>query len=216
MARRRGRMNLWISVALVGVAILVVVVLANAGGSGSNAGSSQSARLVRGDSPRLSVAADDEVTFVEFLDLECEACGAAHPAIEELRERYEGMVTFVVRYFPLHRNSMDAARSAEAARAQGKFEAMYDILFERQSEWAERDTSQNEVFASYAREIGLDMEEYQDVVDDPATTERIERDKADGLALGVQGTPTFFVNGERVNASSVADLVERIDAALGA
>lgn len=213
MNRRNGRKNLWISIALVAVAIVVVVVLANSGGSESSA---DSAKLVRPDSPRLSVAADGEVEFVEFLDLECEACGAVYPAIEALREQYDGRVTFVVRYFPLHRNSVDAARAAEAARAQGKFEEMYSILFERQSEWAERDTSQTDVFAAYAREIGLDMEKYQAVFDDPATTKRIERAKADGLALGVQGTPTFFVNGERVEASSVNDLVERIDAALGA
>lgn len=94
--------------------------------------------IVREDSHQLSTAVDGKVTFVEFLDFECESCGAAYPAIEQLREQYAGRVTFVVRYFPLegHRNSRQAARAVEAAAQQGKFEAMYDSLFQTQAAWA--------------------------------------------------------------------------------
>ncbi len=210
--------NLKISVALVVAALIAVVAIANAGRDDSTAApaASPSERLVRPDSQRLSTADDGKVTFVEFLDFECEACGAAYPAIEQLRADYDGRVTFVVRNFPLHNNSEAAASAAEAAAAQGKFEVMYDMLFQTQSEWAEKDTSQEDVFFGYAEQLGLDMEQFRAVYDDPATIAKVQRDKADGVELGVEGTPTFFLNGDKVEVSSFAELVALIDAALAA
>lgn len=208
--------NLKISVALVVAALIAVVAIANAGGDDSTAApaASPSDRLVRPDSQRLSTADDGKVTFVEFLDFECEACGAAYPAIEQLRADYDGRVTFVVRNFPLHNNSEAAARAAEAAAAQGKFEEMYDLLFQTQTQWAEKETSQQDVFFGYAEQLGLDMEQFRAVYDDPATIAKIRRDKADGTELGVEGTPTFFLNGDKVDVSSLAELIDQIDAAL--
>mgnify|MGYP003521001359 CR=1 FL=1 len=84
--------------------------------------------LVRDDSPRLT--SGTEAVFVEFLDFECEGCLAVYPLIEDLRDRYEDRVTFVVRHMPLHTNSVAAALVAEAAAEQGEFEAMYQRLFE--------------------------------------------------------------------------------------
>lgn len=208
--------NLKISMALVVAALIAIVAIANAGGDDSTAApaASPSERLVRPDSQRLSTADDGKVTFVEFLDFECEACGAAYPAIEQLRADYDGRVTFVVRNFPLHNNSEAAARAAEAAAAQGKFEEMYDMLFQTQSEWAEKDTSQEDVFFGYAEQLGLDMNQFRAVYDDPETLAKIQRDKADGTALGVEGTPTFFLNGTKVEVSSLAELIVQIDEAL--
>lgn len=209
--------NTKISVALVIAALIAVLAIANAGDGASTApAATASDRLVRSDSQRLSTADDGKVTFVEFLDYECEACAAAYPAIEELRSDYEGRVTFVVRNFPLHNNSEAAASAAEAAAEQGKFEEMYDMLFQTQLEWGEQDTSQEAVFFGYAERLGLDMEQFRADYDDPATLARIRRDKADGTELGVQGTPTFFLNGEKVEVSSLAELIEQIDAALAA
>lgn len=210
--------NVKISLAMVALAAVAVLVVANTGtddGATTPAGGDTRVnRLVRPDSQRLSVAADGKVTFVEFLDFECEACGAAYPAIEQLRERYGDRVTFVVRNFPLHNNSEAAARAAEAAAGQGKFEEMYDKLFQTQSQWGEKSTSQQEVFFGYAAGLGLDMARFRAVYDDPATLERIRRDKADGQALGVTGTPTFFLNGDKVAVSSIAGLSRQIDSAL--
>ena len=212
--------NLKISLGLMLLALIAVVAIANLGGDGDSTAapvpSSEAERLVRPDSQRLSTANDGKVTFVEFLDFECEACGAAYPAIEQLREDYDGRVTFVVRNFPLHKNSEAAARAAEAAAAQGKFEAMYDILFQTQPQWGEKNSSQEAVFFGYAEQMGLDMTQFRAVYDDPATIDKVRRDKADGLELGVQGTPTFFLNGDKVEVSSFAELVAKIDAALAA
>jgi predicted DsbA family dithiol-disulfide isomerase len=115
---------------------------------------------------------------------------------------------------PLHNNSEAASRAAEAAAEQGKFEEMYDRLFETQAQWGEKDTSQEEVFFGFAEDLGLDMARFRKVYDDPETIDRIRRDKADGKALGVTGTPTFFVNGEKLEIRTFDDLVRALDDAV--
>lgn len=173
---------------------------------------SPSAQLVREDSPRLSDGGD--AVFVEYLDFECEACLSLYPAVEEIRAEYGDRVTFVVRYLPLHGNSVEAAKAAEAAGEQGEFEAMYKALFDNAEEWSHQETSQREAFFGYAEELGLDMERFEQVYDDPATLARIEQSAADAEALGVTSTPTFFVDGERLEPTRVEDLTDPLDAAL--
>ena len=205
--------NLKISLIMVVAAIALAFIAASAANDDDSAAQStdgETPALVRADSQELSEGSTD-VTFVEFLDFECEACGAAYPAVEELRERFGDEVTFVVRHFPLHGNSEAAARAAEAAAAQGEFEAMYRRLFETQTEWSHSDSSQEDVFFGYAEDLGLDMEEFRAVYDDPATLDKIRRDQADGKALGVSGTPSFFLDGEKLEVRSFDELIERIE-----
>lgn len=158
------------------------------------------AQPVRASSHRLTAPERSELTVVEFLDFECEACGAVYPAVEKLREEYGDRVTFIARYFPMpgHKNAQLAARTVEAAARQGKFEEMYGKLFTTQAQWGEADESKEALFRTYAEELGLDMEKFTAALNDPATAERIEADQRDGLGLGVQGTPTFFVDGLRI------------------
>ncbi|MGH8965303.1 MAG: DsbA family protein [Actinomycetes bacterium] len=172
--------------------------------------------LVRENSHRLSTAADGRVTFVEFLDFECESCGAAYPAVEQLRSEYGDRVTFVARYFPVpsHLNAENAAVAVEAAARQGRFEAMYQRTFEAQRTWAEQQSSQAPLFRQFAADLGLDMAAYDGAVADPATLERVRADLRDGLAAGVQGTPTFFVNGRMLAPRSIDDLRAALDQAL--
>jgi len=207
-------------------AVVIAVLLAvNAAGSDDNtpapaAGASADVdkheRLVRPDSHKLDVAADNKVTFVEFLDFECESCRAAFPAVEQLRKDYAGKVTFVVRYFPIpsHFNAERAARAVEAASKQGKFEQMYQKMYETQTEWGEQQVPADERFRGFAKDFGLDLAAFDKAYNDPATLERIKRDVADGEALGVTGTPTFFLNGSKIQPESLADLTASVDAAL--
>lgn len=208
-----------VSLAMIGVAVLVLVGLLvfnngsdepqqEAGPTGGDAAE----LLVRDDSPRL--AKGGEVVFVEFLDFECEACLSLYPVIEDLREEYGDRVTFVVRHMPLHNNSVNAALAAEAAAEQGEFEAMYQRLFETADEWGHQEASQRKTFSRYAKELGLDMNQYTAAYDDPATLERIEQGQKDGQRLGVTGTPTFFLDGQMLQPQSVTDLEEAFDAAL--
>lgn len=175
-----------------------------------------SVTTVRNDTHVLDDAGGDAVTVVEFLDFECEACGAYYPVVEELRVKYEGQINYAVRYFPLpgHLNSENSAVAAEAASRQGRFEDMYNRLFETQSQWGESQQSQADLFRSYAEDLGLDMAAYDQAVADPATLERVRSDLDDGRVLGVDRTPTFFVDGERLVLERWDDLENAITARL--
>lgn len=166
--------------------------------------------LVKEDSPTLG-ASDAKVTIVEFLDPECESCRAMFPVVKQLLDEYEGKVKLVVRYFPLHQNSVLAATVTEAAGKQGKYWEMQEKLFEKQSEWGEKQTSQKELFIKYAQELQLDMTKFEADLSDAAVATKIQRDKADGQTVGVQGTPTFFINGQKVNQLSPQLMKARIE-----
>lgn len=174
------------------------------------------AAVVRADSHVLDDAGEGAVTVVEFLDFECEACGAYYPVVEEARQKYAGQITYVVRYFPLpgHVNSMTSAVAAEAAAQQGRFEDMYHRLFETQAEWGEAQESRADVFRGYAVDLALDMAAYDAAVADPRTEQRVRADFEEGRALGVGSTPTFFVDGRPLVIERWNDLETAIDAAL--
>lgn len=184
---------------------------ADAAGTGTATG-----KLVRDDSHRLGAAGTGKVVLVEFLDFECESCRAAYPVVEEMRAAYAGKVDFVVRYFPIpsHANAVNSAVAVEAASQQGKFEEMYKRMYETQTTWGEQQESKASVFRGFAQELGLDMAAYDKALEDKATLERVERDRQDGLDLGVQGTPTFFLNGKKLEPTSTQDFRDKIDAAL--
>lgn len=172
--------------------------------------------LVEESTHILDDAGPGAPVVVEFLDFECEACGAVYPTMEELREEYGSEVTFAVRYFPLpgHSNSVTAAVAVEASAQQGAFEAMYQRMFETQSEWGEQQASEAARFRAYAEDLGLDMAAYDAAVADPATLARIEQDFQAGAALGVDRTPTIFIDGERLELSQLSDIETAIQAAL--
>ncbi|MGE4427009.1 MAG: DsbA family protein [Solirubrobacteraceae bacterium] len=221
--------NLTIAGALVALFLILVAVVAIAGGSADDespaqrtaattttATGSTPARVITPDPRRLGEAGSTGVTFTEFLDFECEACRAAFPAIEELRRKYAGRVTFNIRYFPIpsHQNSRNAAVAVEAAFQQGRLEQMYVRMFETQEEWGEQSDSKAGLFREFADDLGLDLKRYDAAVADPKTLQRVERDFAAGATLGVRGTPTFFIGEERVDAQSIDDLRNAIDEAV--
>ena len=210
--------NLKLSAVLIAVAVVVISALLffterdEAAPQPAAEGTVPTEQLVREDSRRLSEGS--EATFVEFFDFECESCIAIYPTVEELRAQYGDRVSFVVRHMPLHSNSVNAALAAEAAGEQGKFEEMYQKLFETDQEWGHQPTSQKDTFFGYAEDMGLDMERFQADFDDPATLARVEQDQQDAQAVGVTGTPTFFLDGQRLQPTSVDDLKASIEAAL--
>lgn len=228
--------NLKVSAALLGIfaALAVALVLHRVGDSGKSAGpttaastqppettttsNTGSARVVRRNTRRLGAPGQSGVTFTEFLDFECEACGAAFPAIEQLRREYAGRVTFAIRYFPLpsHKNSETAAIAVEAAARQGRLLAMYQRMYETQASWGEQTTSKAGTFRTLAKDLGLNMQAFDAAVKDPATRARVRADVAEGIALGVDATPTFFVDEKRIVPQSMADLRNTLDAAMRA
>jgi protein-disulfide isomerase len=214
---RNRRILIWVStilgVVVVGLLIHVMATVITTRAAPADT----TPQVLRSESHRLGIPAEDgAVTLVEFLDFECEVCGAAYPLIEELRAEYEGEVTFVVRYFPIpaHKNSGNAALAAEAAARQGRFEEMYLMLFETQRQWGEQQDSKAALFREYAVELGLDLDQYDADIADPATKQRVAADFDEGMALGVSGTPTFFLNGEKLELVYEQDLADAIEEAL--
>jgi protein-disulfide isomerase len=209
----RAKTVFWI---LLGVVALGVVIGALVSRSPSTtAAPDEAGRLVRENSRVLSQAPDERAVLVEFLDYECEACAGAYPFIEDLRTEYADTLTVVHRYFPLpgHPNSMTAAIAVEAAAQQGAYEPMYQKLFETQTQWSHHQQDQSAVFRGYAEQLGLDMAAYDAAVADPATQARIELDVADGQALGVAGTPSFYLDGQPLAPSTLEEFAAAVDAA---
>ena len=212
--------NLKISIALVLAALLVAATLIATGGSDEESASAEEGAAggtLAADSQLLSEAPDDKVTIVEFLDFECESCRAFYPTMERIREEYGDEITVAIRYFPIpsHTNAQIAAQAVEAAANQGALEEMYKRMFETQAEWGESQESKEALFVDFARDLGLDMEQFESDLNDPETVERVNSDQEAGVALGVQGTPTIFFNGEMLQGMpTYEDLKSRIDEAL--
>jgi len=153
---------------------------------------------------------DAKVTVVEFLDPECETCAAVSPMVKGLINSYKDRVQFVVRYMLFHHNSKPAAMATEAAGKQGKYWEMQSQLFHRR-DWAEQEAPQDAFFEKVAKELGLDINKFKADMKDPATLANILADYQEGPALGVQGTPTFFVNGVIQRSFDYESLKKAID-----
>jgi protein-disulfide isomerase len=214
---RRVRIAIWIFLAaIVGAGLIWYAVLVANKPAPAAPVVAADAQLVREDSHRVTSPASEKAQLVEFLDFECESCRAAEPLLAELKKEYGDRITFIHRYYPLpgHRNSGTAAVAVEAAAQQGKYEEMAAKLFETQPQWGERQDSQAALFRTYAQELGLDLAKYDNAVLDQATKDRINQDVADGRALGVTGTPTFFLNGKKLTLNTEAQFRQLLDEAI--
>jgi protein-disulfide isomerase len=155
--------------------------------------------------PVLAVAVDDDrdhiqgpanaaVTLVEYGDYECPYCGAAYPIVKELQARMGDMLKFVFRNFPIttsHPHAEQAAEAAEAAAAQGRFWEMHDLLYENQRRLRDQDLH------AYAEQLGLDVEQFDKDLAEHVHASRVREDFMSGVRSGVNGTPSFYVNGSR-------------------
>lgn len=140
-------------------------------------------------------------TLVEYSDFQCPACAGYYPVVKQLNKDFKGKLRFVYRYFPLrtiHKNAEIASIAAEAAGRQNKFWEMHDLLFENQTEWSDL-TDPREKFKEYAKFIGLDMEKFQNDLNSKEAKDKVEADYQNGLSLGVNATPTFFLNDQKIS-----------------
>lgn len=133
------------------------------------------------------------ITIVEFSDFECPFCGRAAPILEEVISEFHGEVKLAFFHFPLsmHPRAAAAARATVAAQNQGKFWEMHDLIFQNQTALERSDLE------AYATRIGLDLDRFRADLDAPETQRRVEADRAQGERLGVDSTPTLFVNGRK-------------------
>ena len=158
------------------------------------------------------------LTIIEYGDYQCPACGVWHPLVEKMMKEEEGKVRLVFRNFPLsqlHPNALAAAHAAEAAGAQGKYWEMHNMLFENQEEWTPQ-TEPTSKFEAYATKIGLDLAKFDADMKSDAIGKKISSDYAGGAKVGIQGTPTFFLNGEKLDNTTIHgydDFKKQVDAA---
>jgi protein-disulfide isomerase len=136
----------------------------------------------------------------EFGDFECPPCGAFHPILEQMHAEFGEKLQITFREYPIterHPHALAAASAAEAAGIQGKFWEMHDLIYDHQKDWA-KEFDVRPIFEGYAKQIGLDVERYKQDMQGDYVAQRIFADGKRGHSLGVQGTPTVFLNGREV------------------
>jgi formate-nitrite transporter family protein len=155
---------------------------------------------------------DAKVTVVEFSDLQCPACKATQPLVQQLLSKHGNQIRFVYRHFPLseiHKNALQAAWAAEAAAASGKFWEFHDMMFSTQEEWADLSADRaKEKFVEYAVKLEIDKNEFEKRIDSSEARQRVTDDTSDGTKANVDATPTFFVNGQKTAAPQLLSTVE--------
>ena len=146
------------------------------------------------DRDHIQGSADAAVTLVEYGDYQCPYCGAAYPIVKELQARMGDRLRFVFRNFPIttsHPHAEQAAEAAEAAAAQGRFWEMHDLLYENQRRLGDKDLH------AYAEQLGIDVERFDKDLAEHVHAPRVHEDFMSGVRSGVNGTPSFYVNGAR-------------------
>ncbi len=175
--------------------------------------------LKQPDPPVFEIAIDDRpwkggasapVTIIEFTDFECPSCKATQPVLEEVAKEFGDKVKLVVRNFPLaqHTHAFKAAEASEAAREQGKFWEYAELLFANQK------ALELDKLKEYARELGLDPKKFDAALDSGRFSGKVKRDMADGEKIGVDSTPSVYINGKRTRERTKEALMTTIESAL--
>ena len=155
---------------------------------------------------------DSAIRLVEFGDFQCPSCSGAAPNVKTLMDEYGDRIALIFRNFPLttiHPNARAASATAEAAGLQGKYWEMHDLLYERQGDWSNQDaTKRTETFNQYAEEVGLDIEKFKTDVASANVGKKISFDQALGKREGVSATPTFYLNGEKLDEETSSGIVQ--------
>ena len=165
----------------------------------------QSDRLVRMHSPVLGPQ-NAPVTIVEFLDPACETCRAFYPLVKQLMAQYPKEVRLVVRYAPFHQGSDQVIQLLEASKAQNTYWPVLESVLAAQPLWADHGSPNIELAYKAAEQGGLDLQKALLDVASPAIAAVLRQDMEDLTALGVNKTPTFFVNGRPLPSFGEAQL----------
>lgn len=172
--------------------------------------------------PVGAIAAHDHVlgsgpvSLIEYGDFQCPACKSYHPVVKDFLNANQDKVTFAYRHFPLktiHQNAEAASWASEAAGKQGKFWEMHDRLFDGQESWSQ-DRNAQLVFETYAADLGLNVEQFKQDMSSNDVRSKVFDDSVSGEVAGVRGTPTFFLNGMRMESASYDDFRNQILAAI--
>lgn len=193
----------WTVAAVVGVPLVAVV--AGLGWMVNLAQDSNAGKTVTGEVAPISDTDYTKgnpaapVTLIEYGDFQCPACARYTEVLVQLKNERSNDLLFAHRYFPLksHPFGSLAAFAAEAAARQGKFWEMHDLLYGKQNEWSSA-ADPRAIFRTYAQEIGLDIARWSRDLDSEEVKDAVSRQLETGLTAGVNSTPTFFLNGKRI------------------
>ena len=160
---------------------------------------------------------DAVVTLTEYSDFQCPACAGFQPVLSGMLEQYGDQLRFEYKHFPLpariHPYAFQASVAAEAAGQQGKFFEFHDMLFENQEAWSKASVPTS-FFVQYASDLGLDVDLFKTHLGSSVLKERVQADFAEGEKLGVTGTPTFYLNGQKMEIESYLDFAQQIGYAI--
>jgi protein-disulfide isomerase len=176
---------------------LVLMVFMACGPSEAQQSNTQVAETT-GYNPEINPNPEAPVQIVKFSDYQCPACKFFVPIEQKIREDYGDQVSIVTKHFPLsmHPYAHVASRSAEAARKQGKYKEMHDKIFEGQELWSKGNAES--IFVSYAQELGLDVNMFAADMNSAEMNRIVMEQRKEGVKLGINATPTFFINGIKV------------------
>lgn len=212
-----------------GIIALLIGIFVITGGKADNSGSDFAGEPteIQDDDRIVNPDASRSVVLIEYGDFECPGCGALHPVLKQMHEEFANSVTFVFRHFPLttiHRNAFAAHRAAEAARRQGQFFAMHDLLFENQEAWngpsaldaqgvtVEQATA---IFEQYAQMLELDMDQFKADFASEDVANTINSHVSSGRKLSLSSTPSLLLNGQSIpTPSSLEEMRQLLQAAV--
>ena len=197
------------ALAVAGFAIAAYFYKRNAADQVAAAIAQVSNTLVRPHAPIIG-RIDAPVTIVEFFDPACEACRAMYPVVKKIMAEYPNDVRVVLRYAAFHRGSDEVVRLLETARKQAVFMPVLEAILLAQPEWADHGRPQIEKAWATAAAAGLNIAEARNAILAPEITAVLDQDKADIRAVGVQQTPTFFVNGKPLPSFGVQQLQDLV------
>jgi protein-disulfide isomerase len=155
--------------------------------------------------------ASSTVTLIEYSDFQCPSCAAYFPIVEKVVTENSSKLQFVYRHFPLtqHLNAVPASRAAEASGMQGKFWEMYKMIFENQKEWEDSKDAKG-IFVGYAIKLGLDAKKFTTDFELPEIQTKLDASIKSGIKAGVQGTPTFYLNGKKIVSPQTYDEFKKL------
>ncbi len=203
--------NRWIIFVIIAVGVLALMILSS-GNSGINVSNVDVNAVQTGNSQNGNIGdhvfgkANSKVTLIEYGDYQCPPCGEIYPVVKSITNKYINQLQYVFRNFPiadLHPNAKAAAASAEAAGLQGKYWQMHDKLYETQNDWSSLSASdRTNFFDSLAKGMGLDIKKFDADMSASNVTSKINYDIALGNKSSVSGTPTFFLNGKKLDTKA--------------
>ncbi len=207
----------WAILAVTVIALVGIVVVSNHKSGSNTSQTVQNPQEIRAED-HVEGNANAKVIFFEYGDLQCPACKAAFPLVQQLRNDYGNKIRFVFRHFPItsiHPHAFAGARAAEAAGLQNKFFQMHDLLYEKQDEWSSG-TDPQKFFREYATQVGLNLDQFNTDYNSNQTTDRINADINIGKQINVSATPTFYIGKQKIdpNPRTYDELKAKIEAEL--